>query len=210
MTLYECTREAKWIERAAFCADYLETYQVLRIDGYAALDIDGNEHFNMAAIGNETLRCNGLSYISANCNGTDVFNVLAVPLYYKLSILTGDKHYFDYAKLLERNALEYIDLNNKAGALCDVMYGTGIGFMNEYYQLAVSDDSAGPYTGTAHDANIAWMPFAVLSSQRDIAALTGKPFLSENKRKEIQRAFQRYKRRYRRILPNLSRCDKSS
>ena len=47
LTLYECTREAKWIERAAFCADYLETYQVLRIDGYAALDIDGNEHFNM-------------------------------------------------------------------------------------------------------------------------------------------------------------------
>lgn len=189
LTLYECTREAKWIERAAFCADYLETYQVLRIDGYAALDIDGNEHFNMAAIGNETLRCNGLSYISANCNGTDVFNVLAVPLYYKLSILTGDKHYFDYAKLLERNALEYIDLNNKAGALCDVMYGTGIGFMNEYYQLAVSDDSAGPYTGTAHDANIAWMPFAVLSSQRDIAALTGKPFLSENKRKEMRQNF---------------------
>ena len=181
LSMYDATGEEKWIDRAAFCGDYLETYQNLRQGGYFAYGTCGNEHYNMASVGNEDLKLNGLSFISANCNGTDVFNVYAAPLYYRLSLLCGDGHYYRYAQLLERNALEYIDLANKAGALCDVRLGAGIGFMNEYYQLAVSTDPVGPLTGTAHDAGIAWVQYGLLSSQDGILKMTGRPFLSPHR-----------------------------
>lgn len=177
LAIYEKTKDKKWIERAAFCADYLETYQVLRLHNFKIFDVDGNEHYNMAAIGNENLFCNGLSYISANCSAGDVSNVFVVPYYYKLWKYLGDSHYLDYAKLLERNCLEYIDLNNKSGSMCDVMYGTGAGFMNEYFQLAISNDPVGPIAGAAHDSNIAWMSYGILSSQNEMMALTGKPYI---------------------------------
>jgi hypothetical protein len=180
LSIYEKTKDKKWLERAKFCGDYLETYQVLRLHGYKLEGISGNEHYNMAAVGNESFFCNGLSYISANCNGTDVFNVYAVPQYYKLWLYLSDEHYLDYARLLEKNSLEYIDLNNKAGSLSDVMYGTGAGFMNEYYQLAVSHDHVGPFTGTAHDANIGWMAYGILSAQNEILRITGKPYIDGN------------------------------
>lgn len=177
LSLYDATGDFAWAERAAFCADYLETYQNLRSEGFFAYGTCGNEHYNMASVGNEGFRPDGLSFISANCNGADVFNVLAVPLYYRLSVLFGDEHYLRYAELCERNALETVDLANKAGALCDVRLGSGIGFMNEYYQLAVSTDPVGPFTGTAHDADIAWVPYALLEAQQELIGLTGRPFL---------------------------------
>lgn len=185
ISIYEFTKDEKWLNRAMFCADYLETYQNLRKEGFYLYETTGNEHYNMASIGNEKLRLNGLSFISANCSAGDVMNVLAVPLYYKLYKYSSDVHYYNYACLLERNGLEYVDLYNKAGSLADVLLSSGLGYTSEYYQLAISNDPVCPFTGCAHDANIAWVPYVLLNSQQEIYDLTGKYFLKESSAEEI-------------------------
>lgn len=183
--IYECTQDKKWLDRATFCADYLETYQNLRKEGFYLYETTGNEHYNMSSIGNESLRLNGLSFISANCCAGDIINVLAVPLYYKLYKYSGDAHYYNYACLLERNSLEYVDLYNKAGSLTDILLSSGLGYTSEYFQLAISNDPVCLYTGCAHDANIAWVPYVILNSQQEIYDLTNGYFLNPGETDEL-------------------------
>lgn len=186
LSLYECTKDEKWLARSAFCGDYLETYQVLIEEGFYSYETSGNEHFNMASIGNEKLKTNGLSYVSAGCCAGDLMNVISVPLYIKLSEYTKDKHYLDYAMLVERNGLNTIDLFNKGGSLSDVLLNSGIGYMSEYFQLSESIDPNCTHRGCAHDATIAWMYFVLLHSQQEVQDMLGRPYINPNKLEQME------------------------
>lgn len=185
LSLYEATSEKKWLERAKACADYLETYENIQLFPYQTYGITGKEHYNVASLGNEHFKVNGISFISAGCRAGDIFHVAAIGLYYKLSRYLNDKHYYEFAVYVEQNSLQCIDLYNKAGKMSDYMYGSGLGFINEYYQLSNSGDPVGPSRGTAHNSDIAWCPFLFLYAWNQVKSLTGRYFLKENSRQEM-------------------------
>lgn len=176
LALYEHTKEKKWLYGARLCGDYLETYQNLQLFPFLSEGMDGTEHYNVAGVGNADFPVNGLSFISAGCLAGDAYIAVAAPLYYKLSLYSHDAHYADFARYIQHNTLFSMDLGNKAGKMSDYMFSRQ-GFINEYYQLSRSTDPVGPMRGCAHDSDIAWCPYVLLSAQEEVYGLTGSFFL---------------------------------
>ncbi len=169
LDVFEATRASVWLERAIFCADFLETMQIIQDIDLAPVGATGRESANrlghyvvMAGAGND-LTPAGLSHITAGGACGDIYSAYAAPDYYRLYRYTGDAHYLDVSKALQQHPLQYIDMNNKSGGMKDSRHHTGAGFINEFFAVGIC---TGYVTGRgwAHGDNIGWCPYVLLSA----------------------------------------------
>ena len=179
LDLYELSGEACWLERAKFCADYLETMQVIQDIDMAPYGAIGTEHAHrynhdvvMAAAGN-ALSPAGLSHITAGGSCGDIYSIYSMPDFYRLYQATNDIHYLEFAKVLQYHTMQYVNMGEKVGGMADIFHGTGKGFINEFIAIGIS---TGYVTGRgwAHADNIGWCPYVILAAMYRMKCLTGQ------------------------------------
>jgi len=104
IVLYELTGEKKWLEAAKGAADYTETWT------YAwsfPVHVPFPDHvFNRYSI-------SGQSVITVQ-GGADVYMAVCPHTYLKMYFLTGDAHYLDFARFLNRNTRQATDVDGSA------------------------------------------------------------------------------------------------
>lgn len=178
LDLYEAAADSCWLDRAVFCAEYLETMQIIQDIDMEPYGADGaalerrNQHTVVnAAVGNN-LSSIGLSHITVGGSCGDIYSVYSVPDFYRLYKATGDAHYLEVARVLQYHTLQYVHMGDKAGGMADVLYHTGKGFINEFIAVGI----CGGYVmgrGWAHAENIGWCPYVILSGMQRMYELTG-------------------------------------
>lgn len=142
MFLYEKTGEEKWLERAKSAADFAETWTW--IWNVPMPDEADDELLNWKK-GVPTV---GVQGITAQVAGhTDQFLDMSIPTYAKLYKYTGDRHYFDFAKLLMHNCKAMLALPGR-------LYGMyAPGYQTENFRMGA--DRQGRGFGTPEK----WMPW---------------------------------------------------
>ena len=107
LALYDITKEDKWKEAAVQAARYTETFMFAYDVPMAINDslTDFPKHrditgFTLIATGHSGID-NGLSFSSFQ--------------YYRLYLLTGDKHFLHVASVIQKNTLQIMDLDGKMG-----------------------------------------------------------------------------------------------
>lgn len=107
LALYDMTGDEKWIEAALQAARYTETfmfaYRVPMLHGDYLTDFPKN-----ADIVGQTLIATGHS-------GIDNGMAFSSFQYYRLYLITGDKHLLQVARLIQNNTLTIMDLDGKLG-----------------------------------------------------------------------------------------------
>ncbi len=179
LDLYEDTADSCWLDRAIFCAEYLETMQIIQDIDMETCGADGtalerrNQHTVVnAAVGNN-LSSIGLSHITVGGSCGDIYSVYSVPDFYRLYKATRDVHYLEVARALQYHTLQYVHMGDKVGGMADMCSHTGKGFINEFIAVGI----CGGYVmgrGWAHAENIGWCPYVILSSMHRMYEMTGK------------------------------------
>ncbi len=179
LNLYEQTGDEKWLSLAEHSALYVETWHQIQPILLEPYDCTGTEKdwitsapTQQGFLGNGKIMPYGLSYISGQTTSADISGVLAAPDFYRLYLLTDDKHYFDFYEYLTYNATLYVNMGDKVGLMDDMIHSSGEGFLNEYIGLASGGDKAVLRRGSMHDSNIGWVPYAILQNYERIYALT--------------------------------------
>ncbi len=185
LDLFEALNDDKWLERAAFYADYLETMQVIQDVDMEPAGATGKEmlrrmHHNViqAAPGNN-LSALGLSFIGVPGASGDIYNVYSAPDFYRLYQYTKDMHYLHFACLLQYYTMQYVNMDNKVNGMTDLLRGTGRGYINEFFAIGVCKGYV-QGRGWAHADNIGWCPYVILSSMYRMKQLTGQYKLPYN------------------------------
>ncbi len=178
LDLFETTGQHLWLERAGFCADFLETMQVIADIDMEPYGATGKEcahrlgHYVVMAGHGNHLSCAGLSHIGAGGACGDIYSVYSAPDFYRLYQHTGDTHCLDFARMLQYHTLQFVNMNNKTGGMNDPRHGVHLGFVNEFFAIGTS---TGYVTGRgwAHGDNIGWCPYVILSAMQRMKCLTG-------------------------------------
>lgn len=142
MFLYEKTGEDKWLERAKVAADFAETWTWI---WNVPMPEDADDELLNWKKGVPTV---GVQGITAQVAGhTDQFLDMSIPTYAKLYKYTGDRHYFDFAKLLMHNCKAMLALPGR-------LYGMyAPGYQTENFRMGA--DRQGRGFGTPEK----WMPW---------------------------------------------------
>jgi len=133
LSLYDLTGEEKWLKAARGAADYIETwtyswaFPVKPIEKVHAL-----RHVDMS----------GQSLIATGHSGADVYMAACSYIFYRLYLITGDRHYRDFAQFVHKNPKQVTDVDGSLG------YGRR-GLCEEGADLSLFD-SRGVY---------AWLPW---------------------------------------------------
>jgi len=142
MSLYEKTKDEKWLQRAKTAADFAETWTW--IWNVPMPDDAPDEELNWKK-GVPTV---GIQGITAQVAGhTDEFLDMAIVSYAKLYNYTGDEHYFDFARILMHNCKAMLALPGR-------LYGMyAPGYQTENFRMGA--DRQGRGYGTPEK----WMPW---------------------------------------------------
>ncbi len=105
LALYDLTGDEHWLEGAVGAADYTETWT------YAwtyPISVPWEKHpFNQYSISGQSIITIG--------GGADVYMAACSYTYYRLYLITGDKHYLDFAEFLHKNTRQSNDIDGTSG-----------------------------------------------------------------------------------------------
>lgn len=140
--LYEATKQNKWLERAKVAADFAETWTWI---WNVPMPDDAPESELCWSHDAPTI---GVQGITANVAGhVDQFLDMSIPAYAKLYEYTGDRHYYDFARILMHNCKIMIALPGR-------MYGMiAPGFQTENFRMGAD------YSGRGYGTPEKWMPW---------------------------------------------------
>jgi hypothetical protein len=142
LSLYESTKESKWLEYAATAANYAESW-IWIWNVPMPLDADDAQlHWKK---GVPTIGLQGISALGAG--GADEYLDWAVPSYAKMYKYIGDAHYLDVAKILLHDTKSMVAL---PGRQYDMR---GIGWQQENFRLG----PGGPGRGVG--GHRFWLPW---------------------------------------------------
>ncbi|MDM4764244.1 Ig-like domain-containing protein [Galbitalea sp. SE-J8] len=161
--------KAKWLDHAKYTADYAETWNF--IHSVLASPVDGTDDLIM--YDNEHVPSYGLSGIHAGAAGGDIAQALYSSDFYELGQATGDQHYIDFARYIEKNSMLYTNMGDKAGQMSDVGKGSGLGFTNEYLGTSANDYWNNDQRGDGNASNIGWATFVLLGMTQKTLDATG-------------------------------------
>jgi hypothetical protein len=135
LSLYDLTGNDKWMEALIGAADYTETYTYAW--SYPIVPIQKKHAFHH-------VNFTGMSPVTAgHGGGGDVYMGACIYIYYRIYLLTGDKHYLDFARFIEMNTRTTYDIDGKFG----------------YGRLGLCEEGSGGY----HNYNVhgiyAWLPW---------------------------------------------------
>ena len=154
MSLYESTKESKWLERAKAAADYTESW-IWIWNLPMPVDAD-NAHLHWK-IGVPTVGVQGITARVAG--GVDEYLDWAAPSYAKLYQYTNDRHYLDVAKVLLHDTKSMLAL---PGRLYDMK---GIGWQQEGWHMG----PGGPGRGIG--GHRFWLPWISANHLHSITGL---------------------------------------
>lgn len=118
LSLYELTKEKKWLEALTGAADYTETWTYAWIFPVRPIEkIHALHHVDMS----------GQSLIATGHSGADVYMAACSYIYFKLYKITKDRHYLDFSDFLHHNPKQVTDLDGTFGygrlGLCEESCG---------------------------------------------------------------------------------------
>ena len=152
LSLYDSTKDPKWLERAKAAADFAESW-IWIWNVPMPPDADGSKlHYKR---GVPTIGLQGIT--AAVSGGVDEYLDWAVPSYAKLYNLTKDEHYLDVARVLLHDTKSMVAL---PGRQYDVK---GIGWQQEGWRM-------GPGSGRGVGGHRLWLPWV---SANHLYGITG-------------------------------------
>lgn len=105
LALYDLTGEHKWLEGAIGAADYTETWTYAW--SFPVRTIWPKHPFNKYSISGQSIITIG--------GGADVYMAACVYSYYRLYVITNDKHYLDFAEFINKNTRQSSDVDGSCG-----------------------------------------------------------------------------------------------
>ena len=161
---YEVTGSTRYLNLAKTCATWLETFNVLTPMNLNLKGDDGSKPYNSTFIGNERFLAYGYNFNNTRHCILDAPTVSSAVDFEKLYVITGDKHYLDFAQRLVYNSSIYVNMGDKVGLMDDPLNSSGTGFINEFVGNTASQGSFadGGIRGAAHTSNIAWCGYQLL------------------------------------------------
>ena len=125
MALFDVTGEKKWLEAACGAADYTETFTFV---WHFPVHVPYPAHpFNRYHI-------SGQSNVSVGMAGGDIYMAACSYSYYRLWLLTGDRHYCDFAEFLNRNCKQANDTDGSCGYRYAGLVNEGANFGEQEYR----------------------------------------------------------------------------
>ena len=125
LALYDVTEDKKWLEAACGAADYSETFTFV---WHFPVHVQYPAHpFNRYHI-------SGQSNVSVGTAGGDIYMAACSYTYYRLWLLTGDRHYLDFAEFLNRNCKQANDVDGSCGYRYIGMVNEGAHFSEQEYR----------------------------------------------------------------------------
>lgn len=117
LSLYDLTHEAKWLEALIGAADYTETWTYSW--SFPIRCPFPTHPFSKNHI-------SGQSPVTIGDNGGDMYMAACAYVYYRLYVITGDRHYRDYAEFIHSNTRNANDVDGSFGyALPGLSYEGG-------------------------------------------------------------------------------------
>jgi uncharacterized protein YyaL (SSP411 family) len=105
LALYDLTGDDKWLEAAIGAADYTETWTYAWT--FPVRTLLPKHPFNKYSI-------SGQSIITIS-GGADVYMAACAYVYYRLYLITDDKHYLDFAEFIYKNTRQSNDVDGSIG-----------------------------------------------------------------------------------------------
>lgn len=125
LALYDLTGEDKWLEGAVGAADYTETWTYAW--KFPVITPWPKHPFNRYSISGQSIITIG--------GGADVYMASCAYTYYRLYVITGDKHYLDFAEFIHKNTRQSNDVDGSSGY---IMPGLGHESGNFTFQVLQS------------------------------------------------------------------------
>jgi len=132
LALYDLTGEDRWLEAAVGAADYTETWTYAW--KFPVRTLLPKHPFNKYSI-------SGQSIITIS-GGADVYMAACAYTYYRLYLITDDKHYLDFAEFIYKNTRQSNDIDGSTGY---IMPGLG--------------HESGNFTGQTLMSQYHWLPW---------------------------------------------------
>ena len=107
MSLYDSTRDAKWLDAAVKAATFAETWNYI----WDIPMIPGDQGAQVF----DRIHTAGLSLVATGHSYADYYNAFYPYQYYRLYLLTGDKHFYGVANLILHNTKQLLDTNGSKG-----------------------------------------------------------------------------------------------
>lgn len=125
MALYDITGDPKWLKAACGAADYTETFTFM---WHFPVHVPYPAHpFNRYHI-------SGQSNVSVGMPGGDIYMAACSYSYYRLWLMTGDRHYCDFAEFLNRNCKQANDTDGSCGYRYPGLVNEGAAFSEQEYR----------------------------------------------------------------------------
>ena len=125
IALYDITGDRKWLEAACGAADYTETFTF--VWDFPVYNPYPAHPFNRYHI-------SGQSNVSVGTAGGDIYMAACSYTYYRLYLLTGDRHYCDFAEFLNRNCKQANDPDGSCGYRYPGLVNEGAHFSEQEYR----------------------------------------------------------------------------
>ena len=125
ISLYDVTGDPKWLEAACGAADYTETFTFVW---------DFPVHIPYPAHPFNRHHISGQSNVSVGMAGGDIYMAACSFTYYRLWLLTGDRHYCDFAEFLNRNCKQANDVDGSCGYRYAGLVNEGAHFSEQEYR----------------------------------------------------------------------------
>ena len=125
LSLYDLTGEGKWLKAACGAADYTETFTFVW---------DFPVHNPYPAHPFNRYHISGQSNVSVGTAGGDIYMAACSYTYYRLWLLTGDRHYLDFAEFLNCNCKQANDIDGSCGYRYIGLVNEGAHFSEQEYR----------------------------------------------------------------------------
>ena len=125
IALYDLSGDRKWLEAACGAADYTETFTfVWHFPVYNPYPAHPFNRYHIS----------GQSNVSVGTAGGDIYMAACSYTYYRLYLLTGDRHYLDFAEFLNRNCKQANDPDGSCGYRYPGLVNEGAHFSEQEYR----------------------------------------------------------------------------
>ena len=125
IALYDLSGDRKWLEAACGAADYTETFTfVWHFPVYNPYPAHPFNRYHIS----------GQSNVSVGTAGGDIYMAACSYTYYRLYLLTGDRHYCDFAEFLNRNCKQANDPDGSCGYRYPGLVNEGAHFSEQEYR----------------------------------------------------------------------------
>lgn len=154
LSLYDATRQAKWLKAAVAAAEFTETW-----------NLSWQYHIETDEPAFRRAGTRGQGFIKSGTSGVDIFLSFEACDYYRLFLYTSDSHFLDFAKVLLANTKLTTDWNGSLGYAYP-------GLVREASDLA--NIKTNPHIGW-----LPWLSDAELSSMTELDDIFGSKSIGE-------------------------------